>query len=409
MGDNSGAVSEWQTALEAGSYFVPAGIALADMALRTGNTELAEEYIVPVLRQEPANLRALVIFCRVLQGKGIYQAARVISNRVAAIDQASASILRGEIALAEHRIAAALLNYEQAMVLDPNSTEAMQGLIRSYREGQITRPMLRQMEQFAASAKNLSSLMEATGRLFAERGWRQDAIRCLRRAGEMDRERDSAAEAMAKLYARHGEMAAATATAIRVRELSALLAGVEAERQHDLAAAVGNYEAAVRGGDSSGVSANNLAWIYARQGRELERALRLARHAYTWRGASTRAPSACWSWRAHWPNHEGRKGQPCWRRSKVIWRRLICAAGKPSRLHGWRRGVRQLAKRGPTDCSTTADCGTPANFEETRRKAPPSGFADRVGHPRTRPAPICGEWWPCAGLASRDTTEACSF
>jgi tetratricopeptide (TPR) repeat protein len=279
MGDNSGAVSEWQTALEAGSYFVPAGIALADMALRTGNTELAEEYIVPVLRQEPANLRALVIFCRVLQGKGIYQAARVISNRVAAIDQASASILRGEIALAEHRIAAALLNYEQAMVLDPNSTEAMQGLIRSYREGQITRPMLRQMEQFAASAKNLSSLMEATGRLFAERGWRQDAIRCLRRAGEMDRERDSAAEAMAKLYARHGEMAAATATAIRVRELSALLAGVEAERQHDLAAAVGNYEAAVRGGDSSGVSANNLAWIYARQGRELERALRLARHA----------------------------------------------------------------------------------------------------------------------------------
>ncbi len=281
MGDNAGAVSEWQTALEASYDFVPAGIAIADMALRTGNPELAEQYIVPVLRQEPANLRALVIFCRVLQAKGIYQAARVISNRVAAIDPASAeaSILRGEIALAEHQIAAALLNYEQAMVLEPTSPEAMQGLIRSYREGEITRPMLWQMEQLAASDKNLSSLMEATGRLFAERGWRQDAIRCLRRAGEMDRERDSAAAAMAKLFARQGQMAAAADSAIRVRELSALLTGVEAERQHDLAAAVSNYEAALRGGDSSGVSANNLAWIYARQGRELERALVLARHA----------------------------------------------------------------------------------------------------------------------------------
>jgi cellulose synthase operon protein C len=223
----------------------------------------------------------LVIFCRVLQEKRIYQAARLISNRVAAIGNASAqaSILRGEIALAEHQIAAALLNYEQAMVLDPSAPEAMQGLIRVYGEGDVTRPMLLQMERFAESDKNLSSLMELTGRLFAERGWKRDAIRCLRRACEMDRERDSAAEAMAKLFARHGQMIAAADSATRVRELSTLLAGVKAESKHDLDAAVRNYEAAVHGGDSSAVSANNLAWIYAQQGRELERALILAKHA----------------------------------------------------------------------------------------------------------------------------------
>ena len=281
MGDSAGAATEWQTALQARSDFAPASIALAGMILRSGNFNLAEQYIVPVLRQEPANLQALVIFCRVLQGKKIYQAARVVANRVAAIDNASAqaSILRGEIALAEHQIAGALLNYEQAMVLDPSSPEAMQGLIRVCGEREVTRPMLLQMERFAASDKNLSGLMELTGRLFAERGWKQDAIRCLRRAFEMDRERDSAAEAMAKLFARHGQMIAAADSATRVRELSTLLAGVQAERKHDLAAAVRNYEAAVHGGDNSGVSANNLAWIYAQQGRELERALALARHA----------------------------------------------------------------------------------------------------------------------------------
>ena len=123
-------------------------------------------------------------------------------------------------------------------------------------------------------------------------------------------------------------MAAAADSAIRVREFSALLAGVKAERKHDLAAAVRNYEAAVHGGDSSGVSANNLAWIYARQGRELERALALARHArelapedpavldtlgvvHLARREYSSARRRAGSWRARWPNHEGRAEQPC--------------------------------------------------------------------------------------------------
>jgi tetratricopeptide (TPR) repeat protein len=135
------------------------------------------------------------------------------------------------------------------------------------------------MENFAASDKNLSGLMELTGRLFAEHGWTDDAIRCLRRACEMDKERSSAAEEMAKLLARHGQMVSAGASAARVHEFSTLLAGVKADSDHDTAEAVRDYEAAVHGGDSSGISANNLAWIYAQQGRELERALALAKHA----------------------------------------------------------------------------------------------------------------------------------
>jgi tetratricopeptide (TPR) repeat protein len=121
--------------------------------------------------------------------------------------------------------------------------------------------------------------MELTGRLFAEHGWTQDAIRCLRRACEMDPGRGSAAEAMAKLLARHGQMVAAADSATRVSEFATLLAGVKAEQKHDLGAAVRNYEAAVHGGDNSGISANNLAWIYAHEGRELERALALAKQA----------------------------------------------------------------------------------------------------------------------------------
>ena len=70
MGDESGAVTEWQTALENRSDFAPANLVLAETMLRAGKIGRAERYVIPVLRQEPASLRALVIFCRVLKAQG---------------------------------------------------------------------------------------------------------------------------------------------------------------------------------------------------------------------------------------------------------------------------------------------------------------------------------------------------
>ena len=350
MGDESGAVAEWQTALENRSDFAPANLVLAETMLRAGKIGQAEQYVIPVLRQEPASLRALVIFCRVLKARGIYPAANAVAERVEALDAASpqASILRGEIALAEHQTTSALLNYEQAMVLDPSSSEAMQGLIQVYGEGNITRPMLLRMESFAASDRNLSGLMELTGRLFAEHGWTSDAIRCLRRACEMDKERSSAAAEMAKLLARHGQMVSAVDSATRVHEFSSLLAGVKADRDHERAEAVaitrrrctaGTPAASrpiispgfMRGRDASSNGLWRWPSMRASWRRKIRRcSIRLGQ--YTWRDASTPAPSACWNWRGRWPNHEGRGAQACWWRSSIISQRRIGGRDKPSRL-----------------------------------------------------------------------------
>jgi tetratricopeptide (TPR) repeat protein len=59
------------------------------------------------------------------------------------------------------------------------------------------------------------------------------------------------------------------------------LAGVRAQEQNDLPGAIANYERAIREGEPSGVAANNLAWLYAEQGSNLERALELAQAATT--------------------------------------------------------------------------------------------------------------------------------
>ena len=60
---------------------------------------------------------------------------------------------------------------------------------------------------------------------------------------------------------------------------AALLAAVHAQQEGDDAAAVRSYEFAVRHGELTGVAANNLAWLYARTGQQLDRALALARSA----------------------------------------------------------------------------------------------------------------------------------
>jgi len=62
-------------------------------------------------------------------------------------------------------------------------------------------------------------------------------------------------------------------------QASAVLAGLRAQDEGRTDAAVQHYESAVRNGDASGTASNNLAWIYAEQGRNLDRALQLALEA----------------------------------------------------------------------------------------------------------------------------------
>ncbi|HUR36599.1 MAG TPA: hypothetical protein VM009_02200, partial [Terriglobales bacterium] len=61
--------------------------------------------------------------------------------------------------------------------------------------------------------------------------------------------------------------------------LAELIQGREAELRSDRAKAIRHYETAVRLGESTGAAANNLAWIYAQQGIQLDRALELAKRA----------------------------------------------------------------------------------------------------------------------------------
>jgi tetratricopeptide (TPR) repeat protein len=214
--------------------------------------------------------------------KGELEAAGIIARRALAADAAAAEphIILGHIAAAQNRLASAFIEYQQAVLLDQNSSEAVAGLAKIYRKGSITRATLRRMERVAASPPASPSLMEVVGRLYAERGWHADAERALEQATKLDPERATAATALALTYARHGkDRAAVDSLAMTGESAAELVAGLRATEEKNLAAAVESYESAVRRGEPSGAAANNLAWIYAQRGIELDRALELAQLA----------------------------------------------------------------------------------------------------------------------------------
>ncbi|HWR34616.1 MAG TPA: tetratricopeptide repeat protein [Clostridia bacterium] len=280
-GDPSGARTDWDAALEEDSRFIPARLALAGYTLNSGDFAAAQDYVVPAVREEPGNFEALILFARVLVAEKNYASARIISHRAQVVDPTSAEphLINGQIALEEDKIGESLIQFQQAVLLEPRSRSAIEGLTKVYRSGMVTRPMLLKMETIASSEPRSATLMEITGRLFAERSWTEDARRCLQRSLEIDPNRPSAATALAQIFAADGEVSAATDSAARVGDMRTLLNGVRAQDRQDMQSAIANYEAAVRAGDKTGVAANNLAWIYAEQGSNLDRALTLAQRA----------------------------------------------------------------------------------------------------------------------------------
>lgn len=282
-GDAATAKAETEVALSKDPAFVPARLLAAEQGLKDGNPDGAEMHAAFVVRTEPANLRALLLYARILRAQRRYLPALLMTKRALAVDPASAEAhcIQGMIDTDTKNVAGALIEYQQAVILAPSSREAIQGLVNVYRFGRITRPMLLKMERVANNPPRSATLMETAGRLFAQNGWYSDAQRCLRATAVIDPQRSPALTALAHSYLDSGNTEAARhAIAEANRSWAELLAGDQALQNDDVQTATHDLEAALHHGENSGITANNLAWIYAEKSINLDRALELAQFAH---------------------------------------------------------------------------------------------------------------------------------
>jgi tetratricopeptide (TPR) repeat protein len=285
-GDEAAAAQEWNEAISHDPHYTPALLALARFEYQRKQFNAGEQQVAAVVRSEPANLEALLLYAAILTGKNDYLAAQSIVRRALAVAPQSAQprVAQAQLEMKQGRSALALIHFQQAILLDPHSQEAIDGLISVYRLGKVTREMIAQLDRLAAAPPRSSALMEIAGRLYGEHHLYADAARCLRESLEIDRQRTTAALALAEnVLAESGNEAldklAPLATSLG-GSAGALLDAVQAQEHKQPEVAIAQYEAAIRRGEYTGVAANNLAWLYAEQRRNLDRALELARFAH---------------------------------------------------------------------------------------------------------------------------------
>lgn len=285
-GDEAAAAEEWENALSHDSAYMPALLAVARFEYSQGHYDAAEEKAAAVVRREPANLEALLLYARSLGAKRQYEAAQSIVRRAVAVAPQSAQprALQGDLEMKQGRPGLALIRFQQAILLDPHSDEAIQGLISVYRQGTVTREMIAKLEQMAAAPPRSSALMEIAGRLYGDQHMYADAVRCLSQSMEIDHQRATAAMALAEsVLAQHNGEALDKLEPLAARlggSAGALLDAIKAQDSMQPEMAIQQYEAAIRRGEYTGVAANNLAWLYAQNGRNLDRALDLAKFAH---------------------------------------------------------------------------------------------------------------------------------
>jgi tetratricopeptide (TPR) repeat protein len=269
-GDEEGARGEWQMAAAIDGHR-PSKILLAQLALQQHDEAKAEELIASVVRDEPANLEALLIYARVLEAQKRLDAAQAMVDRVLALDPsyAAAMVMNGRIALAKGAAGSALIAFEKALLFDDRAIGSVDGLLDVFAKGKPTHASIAKIERMAAAPPESPVLFEVAGRLYALIGSKRDAERALQRSLALDSRRPTTALALSRV----GSEVPKTSNGTRSE---ALIAASSAEQSGAIDAAVRDYEQAVQRGESSGVAANNLAFAYASRGQKLDRALELA-------------------------------------------------------------------------------------------------------------------------------------
>jgi tetratricopeptide (TPR) repeat protein len=281
-GDNDTAELEWQNALDQDGHFGPARLALAEAALARGDGDNADEQARIVVRDNPGDLQGILVFARALLLEGKVLPAAIMAQRASSLDPVSPEpgLILGEVALKTGHAAQALMQFERALALHPDSDEAIDGMLHVYQSGRMSYAAIKKMERVAQQPPVSSTLLEIAGRLYAARGWYSDAIRTLRTCTAIDPQRVTAARALARLQAATGDLAGATNSAAKAGiDAQPLLNAYREQNSGDWKKAVAIYERALSEGDQSGVAANNVAWLYAEHGSQLDRALSLAETA----------------------------------------------------------------------------------------------------------------------------------
>ncbi len=285
--DGTQAVRELSEAVKLDPTMIPARNALAGLRLAEGSYDLAIEQAQAAFKLNPRNLPSVRVLAEAFFRKGeIAKAKKVYEAIVHNIPNDASSHYRlGLIAGHDKDLNGAVAHFEKAVEGNPNFVQAVSQIAAVYlTQGKAEQARERVMQQIKAVPDN-PLFYNLLGGLWMQAKKMDEAEKAFREAIRIDDTVQISYMNLAELYRRTDRVDDAVkeyemALAKNPKLISAhMMLGMIAEKRDDLQGAKQHYQESLKINKSFAPAANNLAWIMAEEGSNLDEALSYAQIA----------------------------------------------------------------------------------------------------------------------------------
>jgi putative PEP-CTERM system TPR-repeat lipoprotein len=281
------AIAAFQEVVRLNPRASSAKLALAQLHFAGGRPDESLAFAEETLAAEPSNADARLLVARGLLARGELDRASAELKQLTSRFPNSPAVhtTMGMLLARKKEFAAARTEFERALKLEPKYVEAFQGLVAT---DLATREftMARTRVDSRVASEPTAAILTIAGLTYAATGDSEGAERLLRRAIEADSTYLAAYAALGRVYVSQHKLDAArqefeTLAERSPRPVSALtMAGMILQAEGNVPLARERFERALKIDPEAAVAANNLAWIYAEHGGNLDVALELAQTAH---------------------------------------------------------------------------------------------------------------------------------
>jgi tetratricopeptide (TPR) repeat protein len=281
------AAHEFQEVLRLSPKAVPAALELSRLSLARDDAETAKQYAEQVLTIQPQLIVAHLLADKALIRQGKTDAAeRDLTALVqSAPDSADVRATLGRVYASKQDWPRTIAEYEKVLAIDPSAPEALAGLVAADLAQKNAGRARARLEARLTAAPNDSVALLLAAKTYEQLGDRDRAEAALRHVVQVDPSNLEAYTRLARMYITEHRLSDAEAEFQQLIKRQPHAAGpltmmgmlFDVQNKRDDARHW--YEQALAADPRAAVAANNLAWLYAKDGTNLDVALELAQTA----------------------------------------------------------------------------------------------------------------------------------